>query len=132
MKKANELTIYGILAMSKRYTTLPTRTRFFILSAGKIEKFLSSCFFSDGSHVKIVWLYVAVLCKHDILRSWDNVHLFNIIQWKVSQNYFNLFNYSNQTCAQVSKFSFALDKATNSCKDGWNLRSGSNVPKILH
>ena len=37
MKKANELTIYGILAMSKRYTTLPTRTRFFILSAGKIE-----------------------------------------------------------------------------------------------
>ena len=37
MKKTNELTIYGILAMSKRYTTLPTRTRFFILSAGKIE-----------------------------------------------------------------------------------------------
>ena len=23
-----------------------------------------------------------------------------------------------KTCAQVSKFSFALDKATNSCKDG--------------
>ena len=37
MKKTNELTIYGILAMSKRYTTLPTRTRFFILSAGKSE-----------------------------------------------------------------------------------------------
>ena len=38
-----------------------------------------------------------------------------------------------KTCAHVSKFSFALDKATNSCKDGWNVRrSGSNVPKILH
>ena len=29
--------------------------------------FSSSCFIADDSHVKVVWLHVAVLNKHDIL-----------------------------------------------------------------
>ena len=48
--------------------------------------FSSSCFIADDSHVKIVWLYVAVFSKHDIL------HLFKYYAVKVHQNCFNSFN----------------------------------------
>ena len=57
--------------MLKRHNILPTRTSFFISSAGKIESvlelkinFSSSCFIADDSHVKIVWLHVAVFSEH--------------------------------------------------------------------
>ena len=60
--------------MSKRHNILPPRISFFNASAGKIKslqeftiKFLSSCFITDDSHVKIVCLYVVVFIKHDIL-----------------------------------------------------------------
>ena len=62
------------------------------------------------SHIKIVCLHIVVFSEHDILHFWDNVQLFKYYPVKVLQNCFNSFNYSNQTCIQVSKFSFALDK----------------------
>ena len=101
-----------------RHNILSTRTNFFLSSSGKIESvqefkiklFSSSCFIADNSHVKIVWLHVAVFSKHDILHFWDNFHLFKFYPVKVPQNCSNSFNYSNQTCIQVSKFSFALGK----------------------
>ena len=47
--------------MSKRHNILPTRTSFFISSAGKIEyvqefkiKLSSSCFIVDDSHAKML------------------------------------------------------------------------------
>ena len=109
-KKTNELTMYGILC---RNVTIFYRQE--LSSSFKIQEklkacrslkliFSSSCFIADDSHVKIVWLYVAVFSKHDIL------HLFKYYAVKVHQNCFNSFNYSNQTCVQVSKFSRALSK----------------------
>ena len=59
--------------MSKRHNILPTRTSFFISSAGKIkivQKFeiqlLSSCFIADDSNVKVVWLHVVVFSANMI------------------------------------------------------------------
>ena len=71
----NELTIYGISChiMSKCHNILPTRTCFFISSAGKIENVqefklkLFEYLFTDDSRIKIVWLYVVVLTEHDLL-----------------------------------------------------------------
>ena len=58
----------------------------------KVFEFL----FTDDSHVKIVWLDVAVFTEHDLLHFWDNVHsLYYPV--KVRQIYINSFNYSNQT-----------------------------------
>ena len=96
--------------MSKRHNIAPTRTCFFISNAGKIKNFSSSCFIADDSHVKIIWPHVVVFSKHDILHFWDNVHLFKYYPVTVPQNYFNSFNYSNQACIQVFKFSFVVDK----------------------
>ena len=60
--------------MSKRHNILPTRTSFFISSAGKIEsvqefkiKLFEQCFIVDDSHVKILWQHVVVFSEHDIL-----------------------------------------------------------------
>ena len=66
--------------MSKRHNILPTRTSFFISSAGKIESvqefkifqatfpvfqnFSSSCFIASDIHVKIIWLHVVVFSEH--------------------------------------------------------------------
>ena len=58
--------------MLKRHNILPTRTSFFISSAGKIESvkelkmklFEYSCFAADDSHVKIIWLYLVVLTEY--------------------------------------------------------------------
>ena len=101
----------------ERHNILPTRTSFFISRAGKIESvqefkinFSSSCFIADDSHIKNVWLHIVVFSEHDILHFSVNVHLLKYYPVKVRQNYFNSFNYSNQTCIQVFKFSVALDK----------------------
>ena len=109
--------IWSIL--SKRLNILPTRTSFFISSAGKIEseqefkiELPSTCFIALDSHVIIVGLHVVVCSKHDILHFWDNVHLFKYYPVKAPQNCFYSFNYSNQSCIQVSKFSFALGEWT--------------------
>ena len=54
----------------KTYNILPTKTSFFISSAGKIEsvqEFNIKCLIVDDSHVKHVWLHVVVFSKHDIL-----------------------------------------------------------------
>ena len=103
--------------MSERYKNLPTGASFFISSAGKIGsvqefkiKISSSCFVANDSRVKIVWLHVVVFSEYDTLHFWDNVHLFKYCSVKVTQNCFNYFNCSNQTCIQVSKFSFPLNK----------------------
>ena len=59
--------------MLKRHNILPTRTSFFISSAGKIERVQElknkffNCFIADDSHVKVVWLHVVVFSEHDIL-----------------------------------------------------------------
>ena len=110
-EKTNELTIYGILCWN---VTIFCRQE--LVSLFQVQEklklcwslklnFSSSCFIADNSHVKIVWLHKAVFSEDDILHFWDNVHLF-----KYYQNCFNSFNYSNQTCVQVSKFWFGLDK----------------------
>ena len=72
--------------------------------------FSSSSFIADDSHVKIIWLHAVAFSKHDILHFWGNVHLFKYYPLKVPQNDFNSFNCSNQTCIQVSKFSFGIAK----------------------
>ena len=105
-EKTNELTIYGILCRNITILYRQELASLFQvqekLKACRNSKlnFSSSCFIADDSHIKIVWLYVVVFCKHDILRFWDNVHLFKY-RMKVSQNCFNSFRYSNQTCIQV-------------------------------
>ena len=115
-EKTNELTIYGILCWNVK-----TFYRQDLVSLFQVQEklktcrssksnFSSSCFISNDSHIKIVWLHVAVFRKYDILHFWDNVHLFKYYLMKVSQNCLNHFNYSNQTCIHVSIFPFALDK----------------------
>ena len=59
--------------MSKRHNVLPTRTSFFISSAGKLKacrnsklNFSSSCFIANDSHVKVVWLHVVVFSEYDL------------------------------------------------------------------
>ena len=73
-------------------------------------KFLSSYFIAGYSNVKIMWLFIVVFSEHGTLHSSDNVHLFKYYTLKVPQNCFKYFNCFNQTCVQVSKFSFALGK----------------------
>ena len=59
------------------HNTIPTRTSFFVSSAGKVESlqvfkiklFGCSYFIAYDSHVKIVWLHVVVFSEHDILHS---------------------------------------------------------------
>ena len=115
-EKTNELTIYGILC---RNVTLFYRQEpaFLFQVWEKLNAwrsinldFSSSCFIANDSHVKNVWLHVVVFSELDILYFWDNVHLFKYYLVKGPQNCFNYLNYSNQTCTQVSKFSFGLDK----------------------
>ena len=115
-EKTNELTIYGILGQNVTIFYRQELASLFQvqekLKACRNSKlnFLSSCFTVDGSHVKIVWLRVVVFSEHFILHFWHNVHLFKYYPVKVTRNCFNSFNCSNQTCIQLSKFSFALDK----------------------
>ena len=113
-EKTNELTIYGILNVTIFYrqelvSLFQVQEKLKARRSSKLN-FSSSCFIADDSHIKIVWVHVVVFSKHDILHFWDNVYLFKYYPVKVPQNCFNSFNYSNQTCIQVSKFSFALDK----------------------
>ena len=95
--------------MSKRHNILPTRTSFFISNAGKLNT-LSNCFIENDSHVKTVWLHIAVFSEHDTLHFGDNIHLFKYYPVKVPKNCYNSFNCSNQTCIQVSKYLLALEK----------------------
>ena len=110
---ANELTIYRVLC--RNVTTfyrqeLPSlfqvQEKMKPCRSSKLN-FLRNCFIAD---VKIAWLHVVVFSEHDILHFRDNVHLFKHHPVKVPQNYFNSFNCSNQTCIQLSKSSFDLDK----------------------
>ena len=115
-EKTNELTMYGILC---RNVTIFYRQE--LASLFQVQEKLKACrssklnfssswFIADDSHIKNVWLHIVVFSEHDILSSWDTVHLFKYYQVKVPRNCFNSFDYSKQTCIQVSKFSFALDK----------------------
>ena len=115
-EKTYELTINEILCRNVTIFSRQELTSLFQVheklkacTSSKLN-FSSNCFIADDSHVKIVWLHVVVFSEHDILHFWDNVHLINYYPVKVPQNCFNSFNFSNQTCIQVSKFSFALDK----------------------
>ena len=114
-EKKNELTIYGILCWNVTILYRQELVSLFQeqekLKACRNSKlnFSGSCSIADDSHIKIVWLHVVVFSEH-ILHFWDNFHLFKYYPVKVPQICFNSFNYSNQTCIQVSKFSFALDK----------------------
>ena len=107
--------IYNI--MSRRHNILPTRSRFFISSAGKLKacsnskwNFSSSCFIAYDNHMKVARQHVTVFTEHDILHLWDNIHLLKYYPVKVPQNCFNSFNCSNKTGIQYSKFWFALDR----------------------
>ena len=60
--------------MLKRHNTLPTRTSFFIPSAGKSKarrssklNFSSSCLIGGNNHIKVVWLHIVVFSERDIL-----------------------------------------------------------------
>ena len=88
----------------------PDRKKKMKLCRSSKLNFSSSCFIVDGSHVKVLWLHVVVFSEHDVLHFWDNAHLFKYYPVKVAQNCVNSFSYSNQTCVQVFKFLFALDK----------------------
>ena len=115
-EKTNELTIYGLLCQN--VTTFYRQELASLFQAQEKLKacrnsklnFSSCCFIANDSRVKIAWLHVVVFSEHDILHFWNNVHLFKYYPMKVPQNCFNYFNYSNQTCIQVFKFSFLLDK----------------------
>ena len=115
-EKRNQLTIYGILCWNvtifyrqELSSLFQVQEKLKTCSNSKLN-FLSSCFIADDSHVKAVWLHVVVFNEHDILHFWNKTHLFKLYPVKVPQNCFNSFNYLNQTCIQVSKFSLALDK----------------------
>ena len=118
-KKPNELTRYWILCWN--VTIFYRRESVSLFQVQKklkawrslIFKFSSSCFIADDNHIKIVWLHIVVFSEVDSPYFWENVHSFKHYPVKVPQNCFNLFNYSNQTCIQVSKFSFVLDKEKN-------------------
>ena len=115
-EKTNALTIYGILCWNVTIFYRQELGSLFQvhekLKACRKSKlnFSSSCFIADNNHVKTLWLHVVVFSEHDILHFLDNVHLFKYYPVKVPQNCFNYFNWSSQTCIQVSKFSFALNK----------------------
>ena len=87
-EKTNELTIYGILCWNvtilyrQELPSLFQVQENLKLCRSSNLNFSSSCFIADYSHVKIVWLHVVVFCKHDILRFWDNVHLFKYYPMK--------------------------------------------------
>ena len=116
-EKTYELTIYGILC---RNVTLFYRQE--LASLLQVQEKLKACrnsklnfsrsyFTANDSHVKIVWLHDVVFSEHDILHFWDNVHLFKYLLFSESTSRLLCsFNCSNETCIQVSKFSFALDK----------------------
>ena len=60
---------------NEKRNVLPTRTSFFISIAKKLKawrssklNFSSTCVIADDSHVKIVWLHVAVFSEHDTLQ----------------------------------------------------------------
>ena len=116
-EKTNQLAIYGILyrnvtifCRQELNSLFQVQEKLKTCRSSKLN-FLSNWFILDDSHVKIVWLYLVNLSEHDIRHYWENVHLFKYYPVKVPRNYFNSFNYLNQTCIQVSKFSFALDKS---------------------
>ena len=108
-EKTNELTIYGILCWNvtifyrqELVSLFQVQEKLKACRSSKLN-FSSSCFIADNSYVKIVWLHTVAFSEHDILNFWDNVHLFKYRAVKISQNWFNSFNYSNQTHMQVSK-----------------------------
>ena len=113
--KTHSLTIYGILCINviivyrKELCSLfQVQEKLKVCRNSKLN-FSSSCFIADDSHVKTVWLHVVVFSEHDILDFWNIVHLFKCYPVKVPQNCFDSFSCSNQTCTQVSTFSFTLD-----------------------
>ena len=72
-EKTNELTIHGILC---RNVTIFYRQE--VASLFQVQEklkacrnsklnFSSSCFTTNDSHIKIVWLHVVVFSEHDIL-----------------------------------------------------------------
>ena len=67
-------TVYIRNIRSKRHNILPTRTSFFISSAGKlksVQEFKLKLFewlLTDDNHLNIVWLHVAVSTEHDLLQ----------------------------------------------------------------
>ena len=84
-EKSNKFTIYRILC---RNVTIFYRQELAF-------NFSCSCFMAEDSHIKIVWLHVAVFSKHNILYFGDNVRLFKYYPLKVPQKFFSSFNYSN-------------------------------------
>ena len=115
-EKTKELIIYGILC---RNVTIFYRQElaFLFQMQEKLEacrnsklNTLSDCFIENDSHVKTVWLHIAVFSEHDTLHFGDNIHLFKYYPVKVPKNCYNSFNCSNQTCIQVSKYLLALEK----------------------
>ena len=116
-EKTNQLAIYGILyrnvtifCRQELDNLFQVQEKLKTCRSSKLN-FLSNWFIVDDSHVKIVWLHLVNLSEHDIRHYCENVHLFKYYPVKVPRNYFNSFNYLHQTCIQVSKFSFALDKS---------------------
>ena len=115
-EKTNELTIYGMLYLNvtiffrQEVASLFQAQEKLKTCRSSKSNISSSCFIADDSHLKTEWLHVVVFSEHDILHFWDNVHFLKYYSVKVPQSCFNSFNCWNETCIQVSKFLFALDK----------------------
>ena len=109
-EKTKELTIYGILCWNvtifyrqELASLFQLQEKLKVCRSSKLN-FSCSCFISDDSHVKIVWLHAVFFSEHEILYFWDNVHLFKYFSVKVLQNCFNSFNYSNQPVYKFPNF----------------------------
>ena len=81
-EKTNELIIYGILCRNvtifyrqELASLFQVQEKLKACRSSKLN-FSGSCFIVDDSHVKIVWLHIAVFREHKIFYFWYNFHLF--------------------------------------------------------
>ena len=72
-EKTNPLTIYGVLCRNltifyrqELCSLFQVQEKLKVCRNSKLN-FSSNCFIADESHVKTVWLHVAVFSEHDIL-----------------------------------------------------------------
>ena len=73
-KRINALTTFGILRRNvtifyqqKLASLFQVKEKLKACRSSKLN-FSSSCFITDDSHIKTVWLYVVVFSKHSILQ----------------------------------------------------------------
>ena len=115
IEKANELTINDILCQN--VTIFYGKNSFLMLIIGKNEsvqefkaKIFEKLFYCRLQSCKSCMAACSGFQQTWYFTFWDNFYLFKNYPVKLPQNCLNSFNYSNQSCIQVSKFLFVLDK----------------------